>query len=92
ATSGAFKAEIPVANKNKVPVASGSATADDVTVSFNKDGSVKEVQEYGFRICFSDSFQGTAMAKFALNNLKAKKAVVITDTSSDYGKGLAKNF
>ncbi|MEG1774180.1 MAG: ABC transporter substrate-binding protein, partial [Oscillospiraceae bacterium] len=25
-------------------------------------------------------------------NLKAKKAVVITDTSSDYGKGLAKNF
>lgn len=86
ATSGAFKATIPVATQNKVPVASGSATADDVTVD---DSGVKE---YAFRICFSDSYQGTAMAKFALDNLSAKKAVVIMDSSSDYGKGLAENF
>ncbi|NLA84453.1 MAG: ABC transporter substrate-binding protein [Clostridiales bacterium] len=87
ATSGAFKATIPVANQNKVPVISGSATADDVTV--NPDGSV---QEYAFRICFSDSYQGTAMANYALNNLSKTKAVVIMDSSSDYGKGLAANF
>ncbi len=86
ATSGSFKAEIPVANKNKVPVASGSATADDVTVTS------AGVQEYAFRVCFSDSFQGTVMASFALNNLSAKSAVIIMDSSSDYGKGLAKNF
>lgn len=86
ATTGAFKAEIPVGNKNKVPVASGSATADDVTVT--KAG----VQEYAFRVCFSDSFQGTVMANYALNNLSAKKAVIIMDSSSDYGTGLAKNF
>ncbi|NLO39309.1 MAG: ABC transporter substrate-binding protein, partial [Ruminiclostridium sp.] len=86
ATSGSFKAEIPVANKNKVPVASGSATADDVTVTS------AGVQEYAFRVCFSDSFQGTVMANFALNNLSAKSAVIIMDSSSDYGKGLAKNF
>lgn len=87
ATSGSFKAEIPVANANKIPVASGSATADDVTVT--SDG---KVQEYAFRVCFNDSFQGTVMANFAADNLSAKKAVIIMDSSSDYGKGLAKNF
>lgn len=86
ATSGAFKAEIPVANKNKVPVASGSATADDVTVTN------AGVQEYAFRVCFSDSFQGRVMANFAADNLSANSAVIIMDSSSDYGKGLAKNF
>lgn len=86
ATSGSFKATIPVALQNKIPVASGSATADDVTV--DKNG----VKEYAFRICFNDSYQGTAMASYALNNLSKKKAVVIMDSSSDYGKGLAENF
>jgi len=102
ATSGAFKATIPVANNNKTPVISGSATADDVTgqFQFNADGSPvldssgKPVglNDYAFRICFSDSFQGTAMASFAANNLGAKSAAIITDTSSDYAKGLARNF
>ncbi|HHW57648.1 MAG TPA: ABC transporter substrate-binding protein [Clostridia bacterium] len=86
ATSGAFKATIPVAIQNKIPVISGSATADDVTV--DKNG----VKEYAFRICFNDSYQGTAMAKFALNHLSKKKAVIIMDSSSDYSKGLAENF
>lgn len=87
ATSGAFKATIPVALQNKIPVASGSATADDVTV--DKSGTVKD---YAFRICYNDSYQGTAMAFYALNNLSKSKAVVIMDSSSDYGKGLAENF
>lgn len=87
ATSGSFKAEIPVATKNKIPVISGSATADDVTV--DKAG---KVQEYAFRVCFSDSFQGTAMANFASKNLNAKTAVILGDNSSDYAKGLKANF
>lgn len=86
ATSGAFKATIPEAIKNKVVVASGSATADDVTVD------ASGVKEYAFRICFSDSYQGTAMANYALNNMSATKAAVIMDNSSDYAKGLAENF
>ncbi len=86
ATSGSFKATIPVANQNEVPVISGSATADDVTVSNGK------LQEYAFRTCFSDSYQGTAMANFATKNRSAKTAVIIKDTSSDYAKGLADNF
>lgn len=86
ATSGAFKATIPVANENKIPVISGSATADDVTVDANG------VKEYAFRICFNDSYQGIAMGQYALNNLSKTKAVIIMDSSSDYAKGLAKNF
>ncbi|MFZ5989607.1 MAG: ABC transporter substrate-binding protein [Bacillota bacterium] len=86
ATTGATKATIPVADKNKVPVISGSATADDVTVDS------KGVKEYAYRICFNDSFQGTVMANFASNNLNAKSAVILMDNSSDYGKGLAKTF
>lgn len=86
ATSGSFKAEIPVGIKNKIPVASGSATADDVTVD------ASGVKDYAFRICFNDSYQGTAMANFAFKNLSKKKAVIIMDSSSDYGKGLAENF
>ncbi len=86
ATSGSFKSEISVAEKKKVPVISGSATADDVTV--DKAGK----KEYAFRICYTDSFQGTAMANFASQNLTAKKAVIIKDNSSDYAKGLAENF
>lgn len=86
ATSGAFKATIPVANENKIPVISGSATADDVTVDANG------VKEYAFRICFNDSYQGIAMGQYSLNNLSKTKAVIIMDSSSDYAKGLAKNF
>lgn len=86
ATSGAFKATIPVGNKNKIPVASGSATADDVTVDANG------VKEYAFRICFGDSFQGEMMATYAMKNLSKKKAVIIMDSSSDYAKGLSASF
>ena len=86
ATSGSFKAIIPVADKNTVPVVSGSATADDVTVD------ASGVKEYAFRTCFNDSFQGTAMANYALKSLGAKSVVIIKDSSSDYAKGLAENF
>ncbi|NLJ57753.1 MAG: ABC transporter substrate-binding protein [Tissierellia bacterium] len=88
ATSGNFMATIPVAQSNGIPVLSSSSTAD-VGVTTDADGNV---YDYSFRLCFNDSFQGVTMANFALNNLNATKAVMITDTSSDYGKGLAENF
>lgn len=92
ATTGNFKATIPVADKNQIPVISGSATADDVTVDLDDDGNPTEVKEFAFKICFSDSFQGITMANFASSNLGATKAVIIMDNSNDYGIGLAKNF
>jgi len=86
ATSGRFKAALQASMEYEVPGLSGSATADDVTMDANG------VKEFAFRICFSDSFQGTTMANFASNNLSASKAFIYMDSSSDYGKGLAKNF
>jgi branched-chain amino acid transport system substrate-binding protein len=88
ATSGNYMATIPVAMGNKIPIISASATADE-GVTVDKKGNVNE---YVFRLCFNDSFQGVTMANFALNNLSAKKAVIIQDKSSDYAEGLAKNF
>lgn len=88
ATSGDFMATIPVAMQNQVPIISASATADK-GVTVDDKGNINE---YVFRLCFNDSFQGVTMANFAANNLSAKKAVIIKDTSSDYGKGLAENF
>lgn len=88
ATSGNFMAAIPVATSNKVPIISASATADKGVTT---DASGK-VNEYVFRLCFNDSFQGVTMANFALDNLKKTKAVIIQDKSSDYADGLARNF
>lgn len=88
ATSGDFMATIPVAMQNQIPIISASATADK-GVTVDDKGNVNE---YVFRLCFNDSFQGVTMANFALNNLSATKAVIIKDNSSDYGKGLAENF
>jgi branched-chain amino acid transport system substrate-binding protein len=88
ATSGNFRAVIPIATNYGIPVISSSATADeDITV--DKNGNVRE---FVFRTCFTDSFQGKTMSNFAFNELSAKKAVIFGDTSSDYAKGLAANF
>jgi branched-chain amino acid transport system substrate-binding protein len=88
ATSGNFMATIPVAMQNGVPVISASATADEGVTT----DAAGNVNEYVFRLCFNDSFQGVTMASFALGNLNAKNAVIIQDKSSDYAEGLARNF
>lgn len=86
ATSGGMKAQVQLSEKNKVPIVSGSATADDLTVAGGK------LNDYVFRTCFVDSYQGTVMAKYAKQKLNATKAVILKDTSSDYAKGLADAF
>ena len=87
ATSGNAKAAIPVANKNKVPLISASATDDDVTVDSNG-----KVREFAFKTCFNDSFQGSILANFASADLKSKEAAILLDNTSDYSKGLVKSF
>jgi branched-chain amino acid transport system substrate-binding protein len=84
------KASIPIseiANSKKVVQVSPTSTNPDVTVT--KDGKVKD---YVFRACFIDPFQGTVGAKFALDQLKAKKAFIMLDQANDYVKGLAEFF
>ena len=87
ATSGNSTAIVELANKNKVPFVTGSGTAESVTV--NEDG---EVNDYAFRTCFIDPFQGIVAANFASGELKAKNVAIYSDSSSDYAKGLAASF
>jgi len=76
----------PIADANKVPQISPTSTNPKVT----KDGA--KTRPYVFRVCFIDPFQGTVMAKFALNNLKVKKVAIMRDVSNDYSVGLADFF
>lgn len=87
ATSGNTTAIVELANTNKVPIVTGSGTAETVTVAEN--GSVND---YAFRTCFIDPFQGIVAANFATGDLKAKTVAIYSDASSDYAKGLAKSF
>ena len=75
-----------VAAENKIPVIAPDATSPDVTVEGGK------VKPFVFRSCFIDPQQGTVMAKFASENLKAKTAVIYVDNSTDYSKSLGKVF
>lgn len=56
------------------------------------DATTNQPKKYVFRACFIDPFQGGVLAKFALENLKAKKAAVLYDVASDYNKGIAEVF
>lgn len=86
ATSGNSAATYQVANDSKVLVVSPSATAENVTLS---NGSV---YDYVFRVCFEDSYQGAAMAVYAYDTLGKKNVAVLSDSSSDYAKGLSEAF
>ena len=87
ATSGNTQATVQIANDNKIPIVTGSGTNERITV--NEDGSVNE---YAFRTCFIDPFQGIVAANFATNEIKAKNVAIFIDASSDYSKGLAAAF
>lgn len=87
ATSGNTTAIVELANKNKVPIVTGSGTAETVTVAANGT-----VNDYAFRTCFIDPFQGIVAANFASGELKAKSVAIYSDSSSDYAKGLAASF
>ena len=45
-----------------------------------------------FRICFLDPFQGTVLANYAKNELKATKAYCLAKQGDDYSGGLANYF
>jgi branched-chain amino acid transport system substrate-binding protein len=72
----------PIVKDKKVPAIGLSCTNPLVT----KDN------DYYFRVCFIDPFQGTVMANYAYKEVKAKKAAIIREVSNDYSVGLAKFF
>jgi branched-chain amino acid transport system substrate-binding protein len=66
----------------KVPAVGCSPTNPLVTLN----------NDYYFRVCFIDPFQGTVMANYAFNDLSAKKAAIIQDVQQDYSVGLSSYF
>jgi branched-chain amino acid transport system substrate-binding protein len=71
-----------VAKDAKIPVIGLSCTNPLVTAG----------NDYYFRVCFIDPFQGTVMANYAYKDLGAKTAVIVQEVSNDYSVGLAKFF
>ncbi len=75
-------AAAPQCQANGIPMLSPASTNPKVT----------QVGDYIFRACFIDPFQGSTMAKFAINRLHAKRIAILTDTKNDYSVGLTEFF
>ena len=67
--------------ESQVPAIGASCTNPQVT----------EGNDYYYRVCFLDPFQGTVMANYAIQN-GAKTAAVITQLGDDYSSGLGAFF
>lgn len=72
----------PTLQKAGIPMISPGSTNPKVT----------QIGNYIFRVCFIDSFQGTAMARFAYTDLGARKAVVLKNIDEEYSIKLAEYF
>ena len=81
-SSGRSLEAAPIAQAAHIPMVAPAATNPKVTQTGN----------YIFRVCFIDPFQGTVMAKFAKDDLKARKVAILSSVSNAYSLGLAKFF
>ncbi|MDD4722965.1 MAG: ABC transporter substrate-binding protein, partial [Acidaminococcaceae bacterium] len=70
-----------IVKNSKVPAIGTSCTNPQVTAN----------NDFYFRACFIDPFQGTVMANYAFKN-GARKVAIIQEVSNDYAVGLAKFF
>jgi len=71
----------PIAQQAKIPMITPSSTNPRVT----------QVGDYIFRVCFTDPFQGTVLAKFAAER-GWKSVAILTDVKQDYSVGLTQFF
>ena len=76
-------AAIDVAQEERVALVTHASTNVDIT---RKGG------EYVFRICFNDDVQSRVMARYALDELKARTAVLIVQRGNVYSEGLVDSF
>jgi len=81
-TSGQALEAGPFCQQQGIPMLCDGATAPAVT----------EIGDCVFRVCFTDPFQGTVMARFARENLKVQRVGLLVDASSQYSLGLADFF
>lgn len=85
-TTRTIKAVIPTVTENEIPLITPSGTGEELTVENGK------LNEWIFRACFMDLFQGEVGARFALDDLKVKNVALLISTSGDYSKGLGQAF
>ncbi len=81
-TSGQALEAGPFCQQQGIPMVCDGATAQEVTA----------MGDAIFRVCFTDPFQGTVMARFARENLKVQRIGLLVDSSSHYSVGLADFF
>src|SRR6185436_6587080 len=72
----------PIAQENKVVMISPAAVKPELTMQ----------GDYIFRACFVSSTEGEAIAAFAINRLKSKRAAIILDGKNDYAVVLTDFF
>ncbi|MDD5199034.1 MAG: ABC transporter substrate-binding protein [Terrimicrobiaceae bacterium] len=77
-----------IAESLKCPMISPWSTNPKTTL----DAITGKPKAYVFRACFTDNFQAGVLAKFVLNNLKAKTAAVLYDVASEAPNGQATLF
>lgn len=75
-------AAAPIAQQNQIVMVSSASVKPELTMQ----------GDYVFRACFISSTEGDAIAKFAVDHLKAKKAAIILDDKNDYAVVLAGFF
>jgi len=80
--SGLSMAAGNIVRDKKIPAVGASCTNPLVTKG----------NDYYFRVCFIDPFQGTVMANYAYQKLGARKAAIIQEVTNDYAVGLASFF
>lgn len=80
--AGAFQAAQPIAEQYEVPLISSSVTVNNVNVQADES-----IFEYSWRTSTSNDVQSAALVKYVEESLGAKKAVILADNSTDYGKG-----
>jgi len=72
----------PILQEAGIPMISPGSTNPEVTKG----------KDYIFRACFIDSFQGSAMADFALKELHVQMAAVVTNIDEEYSIELGRFF
>src|SRR3954470_1567069 len=80
--SSSSLAAAPICQANKVPMITPSSTNPEVT----KKG------DYIFRMCFTDDYQGPAMADYTAKQAGVKTAAILTDDKNDYSVFLGRDF
>ena len=80
--SSAAIAAGPIFEQAQIPAIGVTCTNPQVTIG----------NEFYFRTCFIDPFQGTVLANYAFDQLGARKAYMLGEAGNDYDAGLMNYF